>query len=70
MLVKAFSFCYALSMENVKSNSTNYLNSYDNEAFAPQEFDSYKIEQAPRTSEIIKRVRNNVARIQPKPHRN
>jgi hypothetical protein len=57
-------------MENVKSNSTNYLNSYDNEAFAPQEFDGYKIEQVPRTSEFIKRVKNNVARIQPKPHRN
>jgi hypothetical protein len=57
-------------MENVKSNSKNYLDSYDNEAFAPQEFDGYVIEKSPKTSEIIKRVKYDVARIQPKPHRN
>lgn len=57
-------------MENVKSNSKNYLDSYDNEAFAPQEFDGYVIEKAPKISDIIKGVKYDVARIQPKPHRN
>ena len=57
-------------MENVKSNSKNYLDSYDNEAFAPQEFEGYEVEQKPKTSEIIKRVKYDVARIQPKPYRN
>jgi hypothetical protein len=56
-------------MENIKSNSKNYLDSYDNEAFAPQDFDDYKIEEAPKISEKIKRVKYDVARIQPKPHR-
>ena len=55
-------------MENIKSNSKNYLDSYDNEAFAPQEFDGYVIEKSPKTSEVIKRVKYDVARIQPKPH--
>ena len=57
-------------MENTKSNSKNYLDSYDNEAFAPQEFDGYVIEKSPKTSEIIKRVKYDVGRIQPKPNRN
>jgi hypothetical protein len=56
-------------MKNINSNSTNYLNSYDNEAFAPQEFDNYKTEQKPKTSQIIKRVKNDVGRIQPKSNR-
>jgi hypothetical protein len=57
-------------MENIKSNSKNYLDSYDNEAFAPQDFDGYKIEQTPKTSEKIKRVKYDVARIQPESNRN
>jgi hypothetical protein len=57
-------------MENIKSNSKNYLDSYDNEAFAPQDFDGYKIEQTPKTSEIIKRVKYDVARIQSESNRN
>ena len=69
MLVKVFSFCYALTMENVKINSKNYLDSYDNEAFAPQEFDSYKTEEAPKTSDFIKRVKKYVGGIQPKSNR-
>lgn len=46
-----------MSMKNILSNSTNYLNSYDNEAFAPQEFDSYKTEPKVKLSDIIKGVK-------------
>lgn len=58
-------------MKNTLSNSTNYLNSYDNEAFAPQEFENRKIEQNPKISDFIKRVKYtvkgdlNVDKIQP-----
>ena len=44
------------------SNSTNFLNSYDNEAFAPQEFECCRIEQPPKISDFIKRVKFNIAR--------
>lgn len=46
-----------MSMKNILSNSINYLNSYDNEAFAPQEFDNYKIEPKIKLSETIKGVK-------------
>ena len=49
--------CYCMNMKNILSNSINYLNSYDNEAFAPQEFDSYKIEPKIKLSETIKGVK-------------
>ena len=55
-------------MKDINSNSTNYLNSYDNEAFAPQDFDNYKTEEAPKTSDFIKRVKKYVGGIQPKSH--
>ena len=43
------------------SNSTNFLNSYDNEAFAPQEFECGP-EQPPKISDFIKRVKFNIVR--------
>lgn len=46
-----------MSMKNILSNSKNYLNSYDNEAFAPQEFDSYKTEPKVKLSDTIKGVK-------------
>ena len=47
-------------MTNTLCNSTNYLNSYDNEAFAPQEFDYCRIEPTPKISDFIKRVKYTV----------
>lgn len=47
-------------MKNTLSNSTNYLNSYDNEAFAPQEFDYCRIEPTQKISDFIKRVKYTV----------
>lgn len=49
--------CYCMNMKNILSNSINYLDSYDNEAFAPQEFDNYKTEPKVKLSEIIKGVK-------------
>ena len=49
--------CYSLAMKKVLCNSKNYLDSYDNEAFAPQEFDSYKTQPKVKMSDIIKRVK-------------
>ena len=49
--------CYCMSMKNILSNSKKYLNSYDNEAFAPQEFESYKTQPKVKMSDIIKRVK-------------
>lgn len=46
-----------MSMKNILSNSKKYLNSYDNEAFAPQEFESYKTQPKVKMSDIIKRVK-------------
>ena len=46
-----------MNMKNILSNSINYLDSYDNEAFAPQEFDGYKTEPKVKLSDIIKRVK-------------
>ena len=63
-----------MSMKNILSNSKNYLNSYDNEAFAPQDFDYFKIEPKDRItiSDTIKRVKfeaikgdKNVQLLQP-----
>jgi hypothetical protein len=47
-------------MKNTLCNSTNYLNSYDNEAFAPQEFECCKAEKQPKISDFIKRVKYTV----------
>ena len=59
-LVEGLFFCYSLSMKNTLCNSTNYLNSYDNEAFAPQEFEYCKAENQPKISDFIKRVKYTV----------
>ena len=46
-------------MKKVLCNSKNYLNSYDNEAFAPQDFNYCKIEEKGKItiSDKIKRVK-------------
>ena len=63
--MKVFSFCYDFGMKDINYNSTNYLDSYDNEAFAPQDFDRLTFEEKPKITDFIKRVKNNVGRIQP-----
>jgi hypothetical protein len=52
-------------MKDINYKSTNYSDSYDNEAFAPQDFDSLTFEEKPKITDFIKRVKNNVGRIQP-----
>lgn len=61
-------------MKKVLCNSKNYLNSYDNEAFAPQDFNYCKIEEKGKItiSDTIKRVKfeaikgdRNVQLLQP-----
>ena len=59
-IVRVLFLCYSVDMKNTLCNSTNYLNSYDNEAFAPQEFDCIKIEKQPKITEFIKRVKYTV----------
>lgn len=49
-------------MKDVLCNSKNYLDSYDNEAFAPQEFESYKTQPKVKMSDIIKRVKFDLAK--------
>lgn len=66
--------CYCMNMKNILSNSKKYLNSYDNEAFAPQDFNCCKIEEKCKItiSDTIKRVKfeaikgdKNVQLLQP-----
>lgn len=57
-IVGVLFLCYSLSMKDTLfSNSTKYLNSYDNEAFAPQNFNYCKIEKPPKISDAIKMVK-------------
>lgn len=51
-----------MNMKNILSNSKNYLNSYDNEAFAPQDFEYCKVEPKVKTSDLIKRVKFGLAK--------
>lgn len=46
-------------MKKVLCNSKKYLNSYDNEAFAPQDFNYFRIEEKGKItiSDTIKRVK-------------
>jgi hypothetical protein len=44
-------------MKRAIYNSKIYFDSYDNEAFAPQEFESYKTQPKVKMSDIIKRVK-------------
>ena len=62
MIVGYCLFCYSLAMKRAIYNSKIYFDSYDNEAFAPQEFDSYKIEPKIKMSDIIKRVKFDFAK--------
>ena len=63
--MKVFSFCYDFGMKDINYKPTNCLDSYDNEAFAPQDFDSLTFEEKTKITDFIKRVKNNVGRIQP-----
>lgn len=49
-------------MKRAIYNSKIYFDSYDNEAFAPQEFESYKTQPKVKTSDIIKRVKFGLAK--------
>lgn len=49
-------------MKKILCNSKNYLDSYDNEAFAPQEFESYKTQPKVKMSDIIKSVKFDLAK--------
>lgn len=44
-------------MKRAIYNSKIYFDSYDNEAFAPQEFESYKTQPKVKMSDIIKGVK-------------
>ena len=57
MIVSYCLFCYSLAMKRAIYNSKIYFDSYDNEAFAPQEFESYKTQPKVKMSDIIKRVK-------------
>ena len=62
MIVSYCLFCYSLAMKKILCNSKNYLDSYDNEAFAPQEFENYKTEPKNKISDIIKSVKFDFAK--------
>lgn len=47
-------------MKTTLHNSKIYFDSYDNEAFAPQEFDYYKIEKVAKLSDKIKGIKFEV----------
>lgn len=49
-------------MKRVIYNSEIYFDSYDNEAFAPQEFENYKTQPKVKMSDIIKRVKFDFAK--------
>lgn len=49
-------------MKRAIYNYKIYFDSYDNEAFAPQEFESYKTEPKIKISDIIKRVKFDLAK--------
>jgi hypothetical protein len=49
-------------MKRAIYNSKIYFDSYDNEAFAPQEFESYKTQPKVKMSDIIKRVKFDFAK--------
>lgn len=49
-------------MKRAIYNSEIYFDSYDNEAFAPQEFESYKTQPKVKMSDIIKRVKFDLAK--------
>ena len=61
-IVRVLFLCYCMNMKNILSNSKNYLNSYDNEAFAPQDFEYCKVEPKVKTSDLIKRVKFGLAK--------
>ena len=49
-------------MKRAIYNSKIYFDSYDNETFAPQEFESYITEPKIKISDIIKRVKFDLAK--------
>ena len=53
-------FCYSLAMKRPLYNSKIYFDSYDNEAFAPQEFGCYKPEKIVKLSDKIKGIKFEV----------
>lgn len=49
-------------MKRAIYNSKIYFDSYDNEMFAPQEFESYTTQPKIKISDIIKRVKFDLAK--------
>ena len=62
LLVGYCLFCYSWAMKRALHISKIYFDSYDNEAFAPQEFDCYKPEKVVKLSDTIKGVKFAVPR--------